>query len=288
MNLCGNIILSQSFQNFNTFPENPPPEDAERQIGEGCTVTYVAVDGKFAGYLALSDTLRKESAATTTALSGLGVEPVLLTGDHENAARTIAGQLRIREVRANCLPEDSLIALPFAALFEDNVDVRIVGQDALDGVGTDDGVIAAEDAEEDREVALAAHGLDEVLALDEAGLLRVGGDIDVGLVEITGDADQRDLILVAELAVERAAAAAGVDDDADDGVDAVFTHGLDLGELLAGVVLRVGDEQVDAVLFAVALGTVHAVDIEGVGAAVDTVRDAHFLVGRGGFGISIR
>ena len=85
-----------------------PPEDAERRIGEGCTVTYVAVDGKFAGYLALSDTLRKESAATITALSGLGVEPVLLTGDHENAAKTIAGQLRIREVRANCLPEDKL------------------------------------------------------------------------------------------------------------------------------------------------------------------------------------
>ena len=64
MNLCGNIILSQPFQNFNTFPENPPLEDAERRLGEGCTVTYVAVEGKFAGYLALSDTLRKESAAT--------------------------------------------------------------------------------------------------------------------------------------------------------------------------------------------------------------------------------
>ena len=64
MNLCGNIILSQPFQNFNTFPENPPLEDAERRLGEGCTVTYAAVDGKLAGYLALSDTLRKESAAT--------------------------------------------------------------------------------------------------------------------------------------------------------------------------------------------------------------------------------
>ena len=81
---------------------------AEAKIQQGCTVTYVAVDGKFAGYLALSDTLRKESAATIAALSGLGVEPVLLTGDHENAAKTIAAQLRLREVRANCLPEDKL------------------------------------------------------------------------------------------------------------------------------------------------------------------------------------
>lgn len=42
------------------------------------------------------------------ALTILGVQPVLLTGDHKNAARTIAGELHIREVRANCLPEDKL------------------------------------------------------------------------------------------------------------------------------------------------------------------------------------
>ena len=41
-------------------------------------------------------------------LSSLNVEPILLTGDHENAAKTIAGELRIRELRANCLPEDKL------------------------------------------------------------------------------------------------------------------------------------------------------------------------------------
>ena len=49
-------------------------------------VTYVAVDGSFAGFLALSDTLRQESAETIAALSGLGVQPVLLTGDGVNDA----------------------------------------------------------------------------------------------------------------------------------------------------------------------------------------------------------
>ena len=58
--------------------------------------------------IVLSDTLRRESADTIAALTGLGVQPVLLTGDHKNAARTIAGELQIREVRANCLPEDKL------------------------------------------------------------------------------------------------------------------------------------------------------------------------------------
>ena len=84
------------------------PMEAKNYIEQGCTLIYLAVDGEFAGYLALSDTLRKESAATIDALLGLGVQPVLLTGDHENAAKTIASQLHIHEVRANCLPEDKL------------------------------------------------------------------------------------------------------------------------------------------------------------------------------------
>lgn len=49
-------------------------------------VTYVAVDGGFAGFLALSDTLRQESTETIAALSNLGVQPVLLTGDGVNDA----------------------------------------------------------------------------------------------------------------------------------------------------------------------------------------------------------
>ena len=69
---------------------------------------YVAVDGVFAGYLALSDTLRAESAATIAALEAAGVRPVLLTGDHESAAGAIAARLGTREVRAGCLPEDKL------------------------------------------------------------------------------------------------------------------------------------------------------------------------------------
>ena len=54
----------------------------------------MAVDGSFAGFLALPDTLRQESAETIAALSGLGVQPVLLTGDHENAVRPSPGSCR--------------------------------------------------------------------------------------------------------------------------------------------------------------------------------------------------
>ena len=57
-------------------------------------VTYVAVDGSFAGFLALSDTLRQESAETIAALSNLGVQPVLLTGDHETQPGPSPGSCR--------------------------------------------------------------------------------------------------------------------------------------------------------------------------------------------------
>ena len=84
------------------------PSNAQTHLRQGCTVTYVAIDGEFAGFIALSDTVRKESAATISALSELGIQPVLLTGDHENAAEAIAGKLYIQDIRANCLPEDKL------------------------------------------------------------------------------------------------------------------------------------------------------------------------------------
>lgn len=86
----------------------PASEALDGMLEQGCTVTYVAVDGHFAGYLALADTLRTESAATLKALSGLGIETALLTGDHASAANNIANKLGITEVHAGCLPEDKL------------------------------------------------------------------------------------------------------------------------------------------------------------------------------------
>lgn len=89
----------------------PESDAAETYLAQGCTVTYVAVDAAFAGLIVLSDTLRAESADMIHALAELHVEPVLLTGDHKNAAQAIAAQLQIGQVRANCLPEDKLQAI---------------------------------------------------------------------------------------------------------------------------------------------------------------------------------
>ena len=142
---------------------------AEDYIRQGCTVTYVAADGVFIGFLALSDTLRKESAATIASLQSLGVRPVLLTGDHENAAKSIAAKLQIREVRANCLPEDKLSAiggyqaegLPVCMIGDGVNDAPALKKSdvgiAMGGVGSDIAVDAADIALVDDEVRELPH-----------------------------------------------------------------------------------------------------------------------------------
>lgn len=83
-------------------------ENTGKYLKKGCTVIYTAIDGILAGYLVLSDTVRDDSKKMIASLRQIGVEPVLLTGDHQNAADTIAAQLGINHVYAGCLPEDKL------------------------------------------------------------------------------------------------------------------------------------------------------------------------------------
>ena len=145
------------------------PEEALTAVRQGCTVTYVAIDDVFSGFIALSDTLRSDSAATINALSQLGVQPVLLTGDHENAARAIAQSLHIDEVRANCLPEDKLTAIgdyqsqgkPVCMIGDGVNDAPALKKAdvgiAMGGVGSDIAVDAADIALVDDEVKELPH-----------------------------------------------------------------------------------------------------------------------------------
>lgn len=81
---------------------------AKSYLSKGSTVIYIAADKLAIGYIVLSDTIRTESKQMISELLALGIAPVLLTGDHENAADSIAEQLHIAEVHADCLPEDKL------------------------------------------------------------------------------------------------------------------------------------------------------------------------------------
>ena len=142
---------------------------AGRHLNEGSTVIYVAVDDRPAGYLVLSDTVREESKDMIAKLDRIGVQPVLLTGDHKNAADAIASQLGIREVHAGCLPEDKLNHI--GAYQEKGEAVCMIGDGindapalkkadvgiAMGGVGSDIAVDAADIALVDDEIRELPH-----------------------------------------------------------------------------------------------------------------------------------
>ena len=77
--------------------------DALRQDGQ--TVMFVAVDGKAAGLIGVSDPLRVSAADAIRALRAEGLRIVMLTGDHAASARAIARRLGIDEVTSEVLPD---------------------------------------------------------------------------------------------------------------------------------------------------------------------------------------
>ncbi|MDL5158572.1 heavy metal translocating P-type ATPase [Actinomycetospora termitidis] len=85
--------------------------DLEAAQADGATAVVVGWDGAARAVLAVADTVRETSADAVAALRALGVRPVLLTGDHETAARAVAAQVGIDDVRAGVLPEQKADAV---------------------------------------------------------------------------------------------------------------------------------------------------------------------------------
>jgi P-type Cu2+ transporter len=73
---------------------------------EGRTVVHVALDGRAAALIAIADAPRETAREAVAALSEQGVRAVMLTGDNEQTARRIAGEVGIEEVIAEVLPGD--------------------------------------------------------------------------------------------------------------------------------------------------------------------------------------
>lgn len=144
-----------------------PPEGEEAALScrkEGCTVIFLAAGGKAVGLLALADTLRADAPQTVERVRRAGVEPVLLTGDHENAARHIAAQLGIDRVQAGCLPEDKLNWISRSQA--EGVPVCMVG----DGVNDAPALKTAM-------VGIAMGGVGSDIAVDAADIALVSDDI---------------------------------------------------------------------------------------------------------------
>jgi Cu+-exporting ATPase len=87
----------------------PALDEVKREAeGKGRTAILVGWDGEARGVVVVADTVKDTSAAAVAELRHLGLTPVLLTGDNERAARTVAASVGIDEVIAEVLPEDKV------------------------------------------------------------------------------------------------------------------------------------------------------------------------------------
>ncbi|MBP3489717.1 MAG: cation-translocating P-type ATPase [Roseburia sp.] len=155
--------------------------DTQAYLKKGGTVIYIAGNQSLIGYFVLSDTIRKESGQMIAEIKAGGVIPVLLTGDNENAAGTIARELQIDEVHANCLPENKLNRID--EYQKENLPVCMIGDGvndapalkkanvgiAMGGVGSDIAVDAADIALVDDEIKELPH----LLALSKRMMITI-------------------------------------------------------------------------------------------------------------------
>ena len=97
---CGNRKLLEENGISVNFSEQP----------EG-TVVLVAVDGMFAGYLSISDTVKKDAKDAVGHMKSMGLGTVMLTGDEKQSAEAVAREVGIDQVYAKLLPQEKLETL---------------------------------------------------------------------------------------------------------------------------------------------------------------------------------
>ena len=145
------------------------PEEALAFVHSGATVIYVTAEEQFVGFLVLSDQVREESRNMIADVQSLHVEPVLLTGDNQMAAESIGSALGIREIYAQCRPEEKLERI--ADYQKQGAAVCMIGDGvndapalkkadvgiAMGGVGSDIAVDAADIALVDDEIRELPH-----------------------------------------------------------------------------------------------------------------------------------
>jgi len=81
------------------------PEVPETYLGSGETEIYIAVDGRFAGWIVVADPIKLSTPPALFELRSQGIRIVMLTGDNRAVAENIANKLNISEIEAEVLPE---------------------------------------------------------------------------------------------------------------------------------------------------------------------------------------
>ena len=148
---------------WSVHPDAEITASIERAGANGTTAVVVAWDGKARGILTVADSVKPSSTAAVARLRELGLEPILLTGDHDAVARRVADEVGIREVIAGVLPAEK--AAQIEALQARSRVVAMVG----DGVND-----AAALAQADLGIAMGT-GTDA--AIEASDLTLVRGDL---------------------------------------------------------------------------------------------------------------
>ena len=80
-----------------------------RECRQAGTVVHVAIDGKYCGHILICDVVKPDAKEAISALKRIGVsKTVMLTGDGDKAAQSVAAELGIDEVHSQLLPEDKV------------------------------------------------------------------------------------------------------------------------------------------------------------------------------------
>jgi len=88
--------------------DTDPESELARLEGTGRTVIFAAVDGRIEGLLGIADEIKKNAPRAIDALHQLGLRVIMMTGDNERAAASVAQSIGVREYRALARPEDKL------------------------------------------------------------------------------------------------------------------------------------------------------------------------------------
>ena len=163
--IVGNAIFVQHY--VTNLPEELQ-EIVQTWEQEGKTVVWVARGAEVMGVIAIVDEVRLQAAATITRLKKLGVEQiVMLTGDNQQTARSVAKAVGIEQVYAQLLPEDKLDVI--RRLQQQYQTVAMVGDGINDApalaqasVGIAMGVSGSDVALETADIVLMADRLEKI------------------------------------------------------------------------------------------------------------------------------
>jgi len=83
-------------------------DTAVESLKSGKTVSWLSVEGTLAGYVVISDPIKENAPEALNALRKLNIRLVMMTGDNEQTAKSVAETLGIDEFQAECMPEDKM------------------------------------------------------------------------------------------------------------------------------------------------------------------------------------